>query len=442
MKVGDIVRYLNAVGGGKVTKIDDKIAYVEEPDGFETPVLIRECVVVDPDGGIVPKKKFGSNEPSKYEAPAVAKPQPKPQVSENNVPVVETADGDVLNVVLGYEPGEAKHLNTTTFDAYLVNDSNYYLYVIYATRGDSREWTCRFSGIVEPNIQVHLEELRHEDLPERERVAVQYVAFKSDKAFRLKNPAAVEFRLDATKFYKTHCFHDNMYFDNPVIAYDIVKNDVPQRQMVIDSGELERAMREKKAADKARRPVVKHPPAQHKKGDIVEVDLHIDELLDSTAGLTNSEMLDVQLREFRRVMDENANRHGQKIVFIHGKGRKALDNFTPSDFEAELDGKAFCDGHLGEFKLSSVQVENLVDGDALYLQSLEALADEKGIKRLVIVPDVEKYGLRVREILGRTEGKDITLLAMEPQAGRGFRQEILGYSLMNALGIRGDEICD
>lgn len=169
------------------------------------------------------EKKFGSNEPSKYEAPAVAKPQPSPQVSENNVPVVETADGDVLNVVLGYEPGEAKHLNTTTFDAYLVNDSNYYLYVVYATRGDSREWTCRFSGIVEPNIQVHLEELRHEDLPERERVAVQYVAFKSDKAFRLKNPAAVEFRLDATKFYKTHCFHDNMYFDNPVIAYDIVK---------------------------------------------------------------------------------------------------------------------------------------------------------------------------------------------------------------------------
>ena len=48
-----------------------------------------------------------------------------------------------------------------------------------------------------------------------------------------------------------------------------------------------------------------------------------------------------------------------QVVFIHGKGRKALDNFTPSDFEAELDGKAFCDGHLGEFKLSSVQVENL-----------------------------------------------------------------------------------
>ena len=218
MKVGDIVRYLNAVGGGKVTKIVDKIAYVEEPDGFETPVLIRECVVVDPDGGMMPKKKYGSNEPSKYEAPAVEKPQPKPAVSENDVPLLETAEGDVLNVVLGYEPDEVKHLNTTHFNAYLVNDSNYYLYVVYATRGDGAEWTCRFSGIVEPNIQVQLETLGHEDLPERERVAVQYVAFKDGKPFRLKHPALVEFRLDATKFYKMHCFHENMYFDNPVIA--------------------------------------------------------------------------------------------------------------------------------------------------------------------------------------------------------------------------------
>ena len=52
---------------------------------------------------------------------------------------------------------------------------------------------------------------------------------------------------------------------------------------------------------------------------------------------------------------------------------------------------------------------------------------------------MERYGARVREVLSRAEGKDVTLLAMEPQAGRGFRQEILGYSLMSAMGIRGDE---
>lgn len=128
-----------------------------------------------------------------------------------------------------------------------------------------------------------------------------------------------------------------------------------------------------------------------------------------------------------------------QVVLIYGRERKALDNFAPSDFAAELDGKAFTDDYVGEFRLSSVKKEELSDAEHLYLQSLEALADAKDIRRLIVVPDMEKYGARVREILGRTEGKEITLLAMEPQAGRGFRPEILGYSLMNALGIRGDE---
>ena len=189
MKVGDIVRFLNATGGGKVTKIDGNIAYVEDADGFDIPVQLRECVVVDPDGGIVPKKKYGSNEPSKYEAPAVAK-ETKPQCSANDVEIVETEGGDVLNIVLGYEADEIKHLNTSTFSAYLVNDSNYFLYVVYSSRNDDGTWRCRFNGIIEPNIQVFLEELTHEDLPDLERISIQYVAFKENKDFKPKNPAA------------------------------------------------------------------------------------------------------------------------------------------------------------------------------------------------------------------------------------------------------------
>ena len=36
--------------------------------------------------------------------------------------------------------------------------------------------------------------------------------------------------------------------------------------------------------------------------------------------------------------------------------------------------------------------------------------------------------------------KRITVFAMEPKPGGNFRQEILGYSLMAALGISADEI--
>ena len=48
IKLGDTVRFLNAMGGGVVTKIDAKkgLVYVEDADGFEIPTLERDCVAV------------------------------------------------------------------------------------------------------------------------------------------------------------------------------------------------------------------------------------------------------------------------------------------------------------------------------------------------------------------------------------------------------------
>ena len=49
---------------------------------------------------------------------------------------------------------------------------------------------------------------------------------------------------------------------------------------------------------------------------------------------------------------------------------------------------------------------------------------------------------QLRDMLRKVEDDDkrITLFAMQPMAGGNFRQEILGYSLMNALGISAKEI--
>lgn len=316
-QVNDIVRFLNQMGGGRITRIVENMAYVEDEDGFEQPALLRECVVVE----------SAKSKPTAYDKPIA--PLPSKEViieAPKTMPVVETEDGDELNIVLAYEPREIKHLNTTTCDAYLVNDSNYYLYFTYLTKSDNdSEWIMRYHDVVEPNIQVHIEEFNHSLLAQMDRVAIQYVAFKKDKGFKLKNPALVEHRLDTTKFYKMHCFHDNEYFDTPVIALDIVKNDRPVRMITVSSADLERAMKEKRPQDRPQRQQVKKQP---KSNEIVECDLHINALLDTTAGLSNKDMLEVQLDEFRRVMNENIKRKGAKVVFIHGKGegvlRKAL----------------------------------------------------------------------------------------------------------------------
>ena len=46
VKVNDIVRFLNDVGGGRVSRIDGKTVYVEDEDGFERPAMERDLVVV------------------------------------------------------------------------------------------------------------------------------------------------------------------------------------------------------------------------------------------------------------------------------------------------------------------------------------------------------------------------------------------------------------
>ena len=50
MKIGDKVRFLNDVGGGRISGFRDKnTVLVEDEDGFEFPANIHECIVVDSD---------------------------------------------------------------------------------------------------------------------------------------------------------------------------------------------------------------------------------------------------------------------------------------------------------------------------------------------------------------------------------------------------------
>lgn len=128
------------------------------------------------------------------------------------------------------------------------------------------------------------------------------------------------------------------------------------------------------------------------------------------------------------------------VVFIHDKKNKSLDNFSPSNFESELNGKAFKD-NLGEFSIESYPVaEDVTNKEEFFLEALKVIADNEKVKRIMLVPDIETYGSKVKDAIRSNKDKDITLFAMEPQQGRGFNQQILGYSLMSALGIRGEEI--
>ncbi len=233
--------------------------------------------------------------------------------------------GDILNVFLAFVPEDIKAVSTTPFEAYLVNDSNYYMYYTYSS-AEGKSWTVRSHGVIEPNTKLLLEEFEKSELNDRERVMVQLVAFKDNRSFAMKPAVNVELRIDMVKFYKLHTFQQTDFFETPALMYDIVRNDQPAKQVYVSAEELKEALIQKKTADTPSKPqtVIKRGG----KNGIVEIDLHIGELLDDTRGMSNSEILNYQLDKFREVMEQYKNKREQRIVFIHGKGdgvlRKAL----------------------------------------------------------------------------------------------------------------------
>lgn len=366
-KIGDTVRFLNSTGGGKITKIEGQLAYVDD-GGFETPVLLHEIVVVLPAGHETEAKgakvmfdqkafddgrKAPEGSQARKEVAAVPAPLPEP-------PVEETAHGEKPNLVLAFEPADVKHLDKSTFGAVLVNDSNYYLDFAFLRRGaEERAWTVVFAGNVAPNELIDLAALSFEDLPGYERVAFQCIAYKKGKTFALQPPVSVSRKLDLTKFHKFHCFRPGLYFDTPVLEIPLVSDGVATRPLEVNASEMAAAMAgakpgkdmEKELSKKYRVDAGHRKPAAY--GDnprkvlpLIEVDLHIGELTDSLVGMEPKDMLELQLDTVRRHMRDNALRIGQKLVFIHGKGegvlRKAVLELLKKEYpKAELQDASF-----------------------------------------------------------------------------------------------------
>ena len=130
-----------------------------------------------------------------------------------------------------------------------------------------------------------------------------------------------------------------------------------------------------------------------------------------------------------------------QVILIHQKDKQQMDNFLPGNYANDLSEKAFKD-HLGEFTINAYQAEGFAKTGDFFNEVLELVLAQKNIKRLMVIPNAI-YN-KVREALRKADDDDkrITVFTMQPAAGGNYRQEILGYSLMAALGIKADEIKD
>jgi len=361
MKTGDTVRFLNAVGGGTITRVDDKnnMVYVEDEDGFEIPTMIRDCVVI---GAVSKETNFPRKEILSTSNNNSSSQNALPKSESNSIrtspsaqgegwgEVIETKEGDILRAVLAFFPVEIKQLQTTSYDCYLVNDSNYFLYynLIICNEGN---WKAAANGLIEPNTQEELCSITKDQLNNWEEIRVQLLPFKQ-KAYTPQPLIDAEIKLNVIRFFKLHSFTDNEYFEEPAMIIDILESQQKSKLAEVSPDEIKQALFTKEQPQRPR--IVKKVAPQ--RPDVLEIDLHINELVDTTAGMSNADMLLLQIDTFHKIIDENKTHKGQKIVFIHGKGEGVLRSEIEKQLRTRYKTYYFQDASFREYGFGATMV--------------------------------------------------------------------------------------
>lgn len=370
IKIGDKVRFLNDVGGGTITGFQGKdIVLVADADGFEIPTLITEVVAVETDDYNIAKMVKAQQKKKEENTSAPTSIKNALTVGDDDIEEEETdiADQEItykplaqerrgandVNVLLAYVPKNIKKLAETSFEAYIVNDCNYYTHFTLSTY-DGKACTLRHEGELAPNTKLFLEEFKHNRLDEWQRVMVQMFAFKRDKTFMPKPTYSVNLRIEGQKFYKLHTFQTNEFFSSPALVFHIVKDDHAARSMFVDADELREAMQtpEQQMPDYVGPHISgaeKRVRQKQDKNTLIEIDLHATELLDTLAGLESKDILEYQLKVVEDTLNEHIKERGRRIVFIHGKGEGVLRNAIIKKLRTNFKKCRFQDASFREY---------------------------------------------------------------------------------------------
>ena len=129
-----------------------------------------------------------------------------------------------------------------------------------------------------------------------------------------------------------------------------------------------------------------------------------------------------------------------QFLFVYDKESDNLAHCQPSDLEKELNGVAF-QSPYGEYSFASVPSEGMVSREDLFLDLLSIVADSADVKKMILVSFNEEYGKKVTDALNEVQGKEIIQFRMnEPDTPVAYKWDMLAFPVMQALGIRADEL--
>ncbi len=339
VKIGDKVKFLNDVGGGIVTSFISKdMVNVENEDGFEIPYPIIQLVNTS-----APElnKDFVQKEE-------------KTGGLATEVPVFVEQQGEIINgknspdFYFCFVPADPANPAEDEIALYLVNDSNFTIMYHFAHVGNNLSKTVKY-GNVQPNSQILLETLAQNNLQELPGFGFQLLYFK-DTDSGINKPVVKTFRVSPVKFHKQTSFTNNRFFRKNAMTFQIVNDILSAGLDKLTESDFRKVIHEKEA-----KPITKKPQRK-KTPEIIEIDLHINQLLDNANGLSNREILDFQRDKVETEMRSAIQSGVKRIVFIHGVGQGILKQEVANLLKSKFKKYTFQDASFKEYGYGATMV--------------------------------------------------------------------------------------
>ena len=346
LKIGDKVRFLNEVGGGRITAVVNKdMVNVETDDGFEVPTLINNLIVV--------------NAPDMYESGrsrnTVVQPKTEPTKEKPTVKPVEPWFSD-KNQVAGKDDSQSLFVlvpevpanpPTGNISMYLVNNCNDTLLFRFIQKTKYSYETVA-AGSASPNSKVYLGMIKPEMIADLPLYCFQWLNFRK-RTKELESFRQKEITLSAVKFYKPNLFTVTRFFKVPAMVVQLQDNPLKAELEKLSEHDFQQAIEQKE-------PKKREQPIALPNSELVEVDLHIHELLDNFNNLTNTEMLTVQMNKFHEELAQAIDSGVKKIVFIHGVGNGTLKNELRRELQRKYSKYTMQDASFREYGYGATMV--------------------------------------------------------------------------------------
>jgi len=341
-KIGDKVKFLNEVGGGTITKItgSDSVC-VESEDGFEIPVSTADIISAE-------NNTVSSSEESHVSARTYEKQDwssHKEEKRESDIPALskKTESG----FFFGFLPEDSKNPLSGRIEVYLINNSDFYLLYQFS-HFNGKEYVSQKYGEMHPDSKVLLETISHVEINELPDYCFQIIYFKNSES-SMNTPFNQVVKINPVKFYKSGSFVDSGLFKDKAMLFDLKKNTFTEAMEELSGKEVKKVLREKDPASVLKTNI--------DSPEVIEVDLHIKELLDNMAGLSAKEMLEYQMKIFKEKMEDAiASKKVKKIIFIHGLGNGVLKQKIRHELTAKYKKYYFQDASFREYGYGATMV--------------------------------------------------------------------------------------